>query len=79
MLWNLRRLSHFVAVAEATGLSKAARLLKMSQPALTASIRKLEGEAGVEAADRKAGFAVTPLGLELLPRAPLSAPTSASS
>lgn len=69
MLWNLRRISHFVAVAEATSLSKAARLLKMSQPALTASIRKLEEELGVALFDRKAGFAITPLGSELLPRA----------
>lgn len=41
----------------------------MSQPALTASIRKLEEEMGVGLFDRKAGFVLSSLGLGVLPRA----------
>jgi DNA-binding transcriptional LysR family regulator len=41
----------------------------MSQPALTASIRKLESELDLELFDRKCGFELTAMGREFHPRA----------
>ncbi|MGB6221343.1 LysR substrate-binding domain-containing protein [Haloferula sp.] len=67
--WNLQRISHFLEVAKAESLSQAARKIGMSQPALTASIRKLEGELGFELFDRKRGFELTAMGRQFHPRA----------
>lgn len=68
-LWNLHRLSHFLAVSEAQSLSAAARRISVSQPALTKSIRKLEDELGFPLFDRGGAMELTPLGREFLPRA----------
>lgn len=68
-LWNLNRLSHFLAVSEAQSLSAAARRIHVSQPALTKSIRKLEEELGFPLFDRDGAMELTPLGKEFLPRA----------
>lgn len=67
--WNLRQLTHFLAVVEASSLSKAARQLSLSQPALTASIRKLEAALGFEVFERKDAFRMTDLGKSFLPSA----------
>lgn len=67
--WNLTRLEHFVAVAESPSLSRAARRIHVSQPALTKSVRKLEEELGFPLFDRVGTLQLTPLGREFLPRA----------
>ena len=45
---DLRRLTYFLAVAENSGFTKAARALFVSQPALSLAVRELEEELGVE-------------------------------
>lgn len=44
---DLRRLGHFVAVADAAGFTRAAGQLHLSQQALSSSVRQLEKELGV--------------------------------
>lgn len=63
---DLRNLRNFVAVVDAGSLSKAAALLYIAQPALTAQIKKLETEFGAQLLERShAGVTPTPVGLEL--------------
>jgi DNA-binding transcriptional LysR family regulator len=60
----------FLAVARAGTLSRAARDLSISQPALTKSVRKLEEQVGVPLFDRRArGMALTASGAALLAHA----------
>lgn len=49
---DIRQLTHFVGVATHGSFSKAARMLHISQPALTRSVQILEGRLGVELFDR---------------------------
>lgn len=61
---ELRTLRYFVAVLEAGSLSRAAATLYVAQPALTAQIKKLEGELAVRLFDRShAGITPTEAGL----------------
>lgn len=41
---ELRQLRHFVAAAEQSSISAAARLMNLAQPAISSSIKKLEQE-----------------------------------
>ena len=50
---ELVQIRYFIAAAQFQNLSQAARVLNVSQPALTKSISKLEDELGVKLFDRK--------------------------
>ncbi|MDE2453072.1 MAG: LysR family transcriptional regulator [Burkholderiales bacterium] len=63
---DLRSLRYFIAVVDAGSLSRAAASLYVAQPALTARIKKLEGDLGARLLERShAGVAPTPVGLQL--------------
>ncbi|ARU04680.1 LysR family transcriptional regulator [Comamonas serinivorans] len=63
---DLRALRYFIAVVEAGSLSRAAHSLYVAQPALTAQIKKLEGELGAQLLERShAGVTPTPAGSQL--------------
>jgi LysR family transcriptional regulator, nitrogen assimilation regulatory protein len=63
---DLRSLRTFIAVVDAGSLSKAAATLFVAQPALTAQIKKLEGELAAQLLERShAGVTPTPVGLQL--------------
>nr|WP_274607238.1 LysR family transcriptional regulator [Paracraurococcus ruber] len=64
---DLRLLRQFVAVAEELHFRRAARRLAMSQPPLTAAIRRLEAAVGATLLERgNRGVALTPAGATLL-------------
>lgn len=64
---DLRRLSHFVAVIEASGFTRAAAHLHLSQQALSSSVRQLEKEIGAELLVRAGRrISLTPAGRTLL-------------
>ena len=63
---DLRALRYFIAVVEAGSLSRAAHSLYVAQPALTAQIKKLEGELGAQLLARShTGVSPTPAGTQL--------------
>ncbi|GAA5234492.1 LysR family transcriptional regulator [Verticiella sediminum] len=63
---DLRSLRYFIAVLEAGSLSKAAAMLYVAQPALTAQIKKLEQDLGARLLERShAGVTPTPAGTQL--------------
>jgi DNA-binding transcriptional LysR family regulator len=69
-LMDLRKLRHFVAVAEAGSMSGAAVRLRMAQPALTQSISRLEKEMRIRLFVRsKRGVELTEVGNFLLEEA----------
>ncbi|MEZ4298499.1 MAG: LysR family transcriptional regulator [Polyangiaceae bacterium] len=66
----LDSLRHFTLIAEHGTFTRAARHAHLSQPALTASIRKLESEMGARLLHRdRTGASLTAAGEALLPRA----------
>ena len=67
--FDLNRLQGFLAVAEEGSITAAAARLSVAQPALSASIRRLEADLGVALFERQArGVALTPAGRGLLPQ-----------
>src|ERR671938_1927365 len=65
---NLRQLQSFVTVARLGSFTRAARLLHLSQPALTKQIRQLEETLGVRLLDRTTrAVEPTHIGKELAP------------
>lgn len=70
MEMEITQLRHFVAAAEAESFSAAARVAFVTQPALSASIAKLEADLGARLFDRRArGARLTEAGARLLRRA----------
>ena len=66
----LDELKHFVLIAEHRTFTEAARRAHLSQPALTASIQRLEQELGARLFHRgRSGAELTAAGAALLPRA----------
>jgi DNA-binding transcriptional LysR family regulator len=64
---ELYQLKHFIAVAEAGGFTKGAQWVAVSQPAISASIAKLEAELNVKLLERRHSQVVlTPAGMRLL-------------
>ncbi len=64
---ELRQLRNFIAVAEAGGISAAARRMGLTQPALSRQIKALEDSLGVVLLDRGArSFVLTPAAEALL-------------
>ena len=70
---DLRQLRHFVVLAHTLNYRKAAEQLHMAQPPLSASIRRLEDQLGVQLFERnRRGTALTPAGLIALPHAEMA-------
>ncbi len=64
---ELRQIRFFIAVAEAGGFTKGAQRVAVSQPAISASIAKLEAELDVKLLERRHSQVVlTPAGMRLL-------------
>ena len=67
---DLRRLGHFLAVADHGGFTRASKAVFVSQPALSLSVRELEEELGAELFYRAGrGVRLTPAGQALLGQA----------
>ena len=66
-LMDLRRIRHFVTLAETLNFRRAAERLHMAQPPLTVSIQKLEAELGTKLFAREStGVSLTPSGQAIL-------------
>lgn len=67
---RLQRIEQFIAVVDAGSIRGAARLLGMSQPALSRALQQLEEELGVQLMNRSGrGASLTPAGSAFLARA----------
>ena len=72
-IMELRHLKYFVAVAEELSFSRAAERVRVAQPALSAQIRSLEEELGVQLLERHSrGVALTQVGKVFLREARLA-------
>lgn len=66
---NLRQLNYFVAIGEAQSVTRAARHLRIAQPALTRQLKDLESRIGATLTVRSGrGIALTEAGQHLLTR-----------
>lgn len=68
---HFRDLGYFLALARTLDAASAAREVGVARPALTAAIGRLEGETGGPLFEKsRDGWRLTPMGTELLSRAP---------
>ena len=68
---RVEQLEYAAAVVRFGSFRRAAQELRLSQPALSETVRKLEAELGVAIFDRKrTGATISERGRDLLPRAP---------
>src|SRR5215212_3922718 len=66
---ELRLIRYFVEVAQERNVTRAAERLHVAQPSLSAAVRQLEGQLGVDLLERRGrGIALTPAGELLLQR-----------
>ena len=64
---EIHHLRHFLAVADAGSMTRAAEQLGLAQPALSQSIRRLEGKLGVRLFNRsRRGITLNPVGQAIL-------------
>jgi len=64
---ELRLIRYFVAVGQTSNMTRAAQSLHISQPSLSAAIKQLEAQLGVELLSRRGRrIAITPAGEQLL-------------
>ncbi len=67
---TVRQIQCFIAIAETLSFQRAAKLLNVSQPAVTAQIVALEKALGLQVLERsRSGTVMTALGKDLLPNA----------
>ncbi len=66
---ELRQLEYLVAVADDASFTRAAARLHVAQPGVSAQIRRLERELGLELLDRTGGVRPTAVGAAVLPHA----------
>lgn len=67
---SVRQIEYFIAVAETLSFQRAAKLLRVSQPAVTAQIVALEKTLGLQLLERsRSGTVMTAVGQDLLPNA----------
>jgi DNA-binding transcriptional LysR family regulator len=64
---EIHHLRHFLAVADAGSMTRAAEQLGVAQPALSQSIRRFEGKLGVRLFNRsRRGITLNPVGQAIL-------------
>jgi len=68
---NLSLVRYFLAVVETGGFTRAAERAHVTQPTLSAGIKRLEADLGAALFDRGRGVALTPAGNRFLPHARL--------
>jgi DNA-binding transcriptional LysR family regulator len=66
---NISQIRYFMAVVETGNFTKAAERANISQPTLSAGIKRLEEDLGAPLFERGRGAALTPSGARFLPRA----------
>src|SRR5688572_6491782 len=68
---NLTLIRYFMAVAETGSFTRGAERANVTQPTLSAGIKRLEESLGVSLFDRSRAAQLTPAGARFLPRARL--------
>jgi len=66
---NISQIRYFMAVVETGNFTKAAERANITQPTLSAGIKRLEEDLGAALFERGRGAALTPAGARFLPRA----------